>query len=91
MREAFDAATVPADEIERLEPEMDNEPKDRHVLAAAVAGAAETVVTLNLRDFPRSVCEPLSIEAIQPDEFLLRLHRLDPAAVRVRWSGRRRP
>jgi len=83
MQDTFDAATVPATEVERLEPEMDNEPKDRHVLAAAVAGAAEAVVTLNLRDFPRSVCEPLSIEAIHPDEFLLRLHRLDPAAVQA--------
>jgi predicted nucleic acid-binding protein len=83
MREAFDAAMVPADEIERLEPEMSNERKDRHVLAAAVAAGAELIVTLNLRDFPHSVCKSLSIEAVHPDEFLLRLHRLDPAAVQA--------
>ncbi|MHB1469070.1 MAG: PIN domain-containing protein [Solirubrobacteraceae bacterium] len=83
MQDAFDAATVSATEIERLEPEMGNERKDRHVLAAAVAGEAETVVTLNLRDFPCSACEPLSIEAVHPDEFLLRLHRLDPVAVQA--------
>ncbi len=81
MCEAFDTATVAAAEIERLEPDMDNERKDRHVLATAVAAEAEIVVTLNLRDFPRSACEPLSIEAIHPDEFLLRLYQLDPAAV----------
>lgn len=81
MHEAFAAATVPVEDVERLEPQMDNEHKDRHVLAAAVVGEAELIVTLNLRDFPRSVCEPLSIEAIHPDEFLLRLHRLNAVAV----------
>ncbi len=57
MCEAFDTATVPAVDIERLEPEMNNEHKDRHVLAAAVVADAETIVTLNLRDFPRSAWE----------------------------------
>lgn len=37
MRAAFEEAEVDAAEIERLEPAMPNDPKDRHVLAAAVA------------------------------------------------------
>ncbi|HEY1687901.1 MAG TPA: PIN domain-containing protein [Solirubrobacteraceae bacterium] len=81
MCEAFDAAMVPAPEIERLEPQMTNEHKDRHVLAAAVVTEAEMIVTLNLRDFPRSSCAPLSIEVVHPDEFLLHLRQLDPVAV----------
>ncbi|MHB1860335.1 MAG: PIN domain-containing protein [Solirubrobacteraceae bacterium] len=82
MRAAFEAATVDAHAIERLEPQMRNEPKDRHVLAAGVAGKAQMLVTLNLRHFPRSACKPHSIEPIHPDEILLRLHELDPDAVR---------
>ncbi len=81
MRDAFDAAIVVAEEIARLEPTMTNDSKDRHVLAAAAAGQAEMLVTLNLRDFPSAACEPLSIEAIHPDRFLLDLYQLDPDAI----------
>lgn len=35
MRAAFEEAEVDAAEIERLEPAMTNDPKNRHVLAAA--------------------------------------------------------
>jgi hypothetical protein len=37
MRSAFEEAEVDAAEIERLEPTMTNDEKDRHGLAAAVA------------------------------------------------------
>lgn len=52
MCEAFGAAMVPAAEIEQLEPEMDNERKDRHVLAAAVAVEAEMLVTFEPARLP---------------------------------------
>ena len=44
---------------------------DRHVLAAAVAGHADSIVTINIKDFPSSILEPLGITALHPDEFLL--------------------
>jgi predicted nucleic acid-binding protein len=52
MRQAFEDAGVDAAEIDRLEPAMTNDEKDRHVLAAAVAADLELIVTLDLDDFP---------------------------------------
>ncbi|MCS5721514.1 PIN domain-containing protein [Herbiconiux sp. CPCC 203407] len=37
-----------------LVPTMTNDKKDRHVLAAAVRGSAEVLVTFNVKDFPTS-------------------------------------
>ena len=81
MTGAFDAAVVPADGVDRLEPAMTNHPKDRHVLAAAVAAHAEAVVTVNLKDFATKDCEPLGITAMHPDDFLLILQAKDPAVI----------
>lgn len=61
---------------------MTTAPSDRHVLAAAVCGQAEVIVTENLRDFPTSATEPYDVAVSHQDEFLLDLHDLDPAAVR---------
>lgn len=55
---------------------MTNDPKDRHVLAAAVHIGAQVIVTNNLVDFPDDALDPYGIEAQSPDEFLLRLCEL---------------
>lgn len=95
MTAAFDGAAVPRAAIDRLEPAMTNDPEDRHVLAAAVASGAQAVVTLNLKDFPIEACEPLAIEPLQPDAFLLDLYALDAprvyAAVERQAAVLRRP
>jgi len=49
------------------------DPNDRHVLAAAIRAEADLIVTNNLRDFPNNILAPYGIEAITPDEFLIRL------------------
>lgn len=49
------------------------DPNDRHVLAAAIQAKASIIVTFNLTDFPKSALEPYGIEAITPDEFVMRL------------------
>jgi hypothetical protein len=81
MAAAFDGASVPRDAVDRIEPIMTNDEKDRHVLAAAVVSDAKAVVTLNLKDFPLEACEPLAIEPLHPDVFLLDLYSLDPDEV----------
>jgi hypothetical protein len=43
---------------------------DRHVLAAAVRGGAQSIVTFNLRDFPKDVLAPYGVEAVHPDDFV---------------------
>lgn len=56
---------------ENLVPEMTNDSEDRHVLAAAVRGGAEVLVTFNLKDFPEQSVNAFDIEVVHPDDFLL--------------------
>jgi predicted nucleic acid-binding protein len=58
--------------IGRLDLPDDN---DRHVLAAAIHGEAEVIVTFNLKDFPPGVLAAHGMIAQHPDEFLI--DRLD--------------
>ena len=55
--------------------------KDRHVLAAAIAGHADCIVTINIKHFPASVLDPLGITALHPDEFVLQQLELEPLVV----------
>jgi predicted nucleic acid-binding protein len=54
---------------------------DRHVLAAAIKGNAEILVTANLKHFPAPALAPYGIEVLHPDEFVLRLVERAPARV----------
>lgn len=47
------------------------DPNDRHVLAAAVVGRADVIVTANLKHFPAEALAPYGLEAQHPDEFLM--------------------
>jgi len=81
MAAAFPEAMVPTSIISAIEPAMTNDPRDRHVLAAAVGVGAEVVVTMNLKDFPPTACESLGIQVASPDDFLIDLYQVDPSAV----------
>ena len=61
---------------------MENQANDRHVLAAAVRGQAELIVTENVRDFPATVTARYDIDVVDQDGFLLDQWDLDPVAVR---------
>ncbi|RWR04396.1 PIN domain-containing protein [Paenirhodobacter populi] len=63
-------ALIPALEL----PDAD----DRHVLAAAIIGRCDVIVTQNLADFPAEALVPFGIEAQHPDEFLLNHLHLSP-------------
>jgi hypothetical protein len=54
---------------------------DRHVLAAAIHAHADVIVTFNLKDFPAKALRPFKIEAVHPDDFILRLIEVDSVAV----------
>jgi predicted nucleic acid-binding protein len=56
------------------------DPDDEHVLAAAVHGGAEVIVTYNLDDFPAAVLQPHGVTAEHPDTFLCGLLQLSPLA-----------
>ncbi len=57
------------------------DPDDRHVLAAAIRGRADVIVTMNLQDFPAKALKPHGIVAQHPDEFVVSLVDLAPSAV----------
>lgn len=93
MRRAF-----PDAEVSGYEPLIDTmtcDPKDRHVLAAAVCGGAKALVTFNVKDFPRPSSAPYDITLINPDDFLLDQLDLYPgatlAALRAQVRGYKAP
>lgn len=47
------------------------DPDDRHVLAAAIAGHADAIITWNGKDFPNEILDSFGIELQTPDEFVL--------------------
>lgn len=49
------------------------DPDDRHVLAAAIRAGAGTIVTMNLKHFPKASLEPYDMKAQHPDDFVMRL------------------
>jgi PIN domain len=46
------------------------DPNDRHVLAAAIVGHCDVIVTQNLKHFPDEALAPYKIDVQHPDEFL---------------------
>ncbi len=83
-RELMDAATRNS-LISGYEPLIEAltlpDPTDRHVLAAAIAGRCDVIVTQNLKDFPDEALAPFVIEAQHPDEFICNHLRLAPDVV----------
>lgn len=54
------------------------DPADTHVLAAAVAGSADVIITLNAQDFPRQILAEEGLTRSDPDAFLHGIWRANP-------------
>lgn len=53
---------------------------DRHVLAAAIVGGCRTIVTQNIKDFPKEILTPYGITAETPDRMLCEILVERPAS-----------
>jgi predicted nucleic acid-binding protein len=81
IESVFEEGVVEQNSYAQLIPVMTNDPKDRHVLAAAVVGRADLIVTQNLKDFPNDSTSPYGIEVQDSDTFLVHQMTLDPRRV----------
>jgi predicted nucleic acid-binding protein len=59
------------------------DPNDNHVLAAAIRGNCDAILTFNLADFPSAALAQYDIEAQHPDEFIQSQFDLNPAKLLV--------
>jgi len=57
------------------------DPADVHVLAAAVAGSCDAIMTMNTKDFPKSVLDDEALLRKDPDTFLRDLIDVAPDEV----------
>lgn len=64
LQRAFPEAWVYGYKV--LEAGLENDPKDRHVLAATIKCGAQQIVTFNLKDFPESVLAPFDNHSKAP-------------------------
>jgi predicted nucleic acid-binding protein len=76
MHTSFEDAVIEG--YEDLIQVMKNDPKDRHVLAAAVRGGAHVIVTQNIKHFPLEALKPYGIARATADEFLCNQFYLEP-------------
>lgn len=95
MREAAPDWEVPMDSVRAISSGLElPDPDDAHVLAAAIGGHADCIVTWNLKDFPSEVLEVHGVEIIDPDSFIIAQWDLDTVAsidafkrMRSRWRS----
>ncbi|WP_420863288.1 RSP_2648 family PIN domain-containing protein [Algirhabdus cladophorae] len=63
------------------------DPNDTHVLAAAIVSSADTIITMNAKDFPRNILAEEGLKRDDPDYFLLQLALAQPALMQSVVAG----
>lgn len=58
------------------------DPADIHVLASAIAGHADGIVTMNAKDFPRNILAEEGLTRADPDTLLLGFFEAQPEVMR---------
>jgi predicted nucleic acid-binding protein len=81
MLTAFPDAMLDQAASDAIEHEMPNDEKDRHVLAAAVAGNVELVITNNLQHFQATDLGQVGKHALSPDQLLCELLAAQPTVI----------
>jgi len=81
MQDAFPEALIEQADANAIEQEMPNDPKDRHVLAAAVAAGVELIVTNNVKHFRQVDIDSVGVRAMTADQFLSDLLDAVPSIV----------
>ena len=79
VRRAFPESII--DGYEAFLPALSNDPKDRHILAAAIKGACPLILTFNLRHFPKEALDPWQVTAEHPHDYLIVLYEMEPKRV----------
>ncbi|MEM7631900.1 MAG: PIN domain-containing protein [Pseudomonadota bacterium] len=70
----------------RYPPELEDrlwlpDPGDIHVLAAAIHGSADIIMTVNAKDFPRNILAEEGLSRVDPDGYLQHCALADPGPV----------
>ena len=60
---------------------------DIHVLSAAITGSADSIMTLNAKDFPRNILAEEGLTRIDPDSYLYQVWQASPEIVRSVADG----
>ncbi|MEP3296991.1 MAG: PIN domain-containing protein [Pseudoruegeria sp.] len=81
LRTQFPNAVVVADDVLESQLYLPDE-NDCHVLAAAITGQADGVLTLNLKDFPKRILADYGLSPVGPDAFFYQLAMATPELLR---------
>lgn len=85
MESAFEDANVTG--YECLAGAMTNDPKDRHILAAAVRCGAHAIVTHNVKHFRPETAKPYGLDILTPDDFLLHQFHFNDELLREKLAA----